>query len=255
MFVPKPDLTKMHVLMVAPVIEPGPNMAEPHYPRVFYDAALDSDVPANQYWRAVPLESAVLDLSKFKGRDAPPTVPDIDEIQYLVDVRDYITDALPDPESPGNPIPNLACRLTLPPGIATTPKPSEKWKLKGPPPHADKDLDWAAWHVVWTVPCIEGPTLPWELKKLSSDPVEPLTPLKPDGNGVIRLLISNSVRKESTHELLPAPRPKKGTPMPHFQSFRDLYKVRPSWPQLLFNGEDPTGPGGTPYTCLPSGGK
>jgi hypothetical protein len=257
LFLPRGDKGKMHVLMVAPVIDPseGAEATEPHYPRVFYDAALDSQVNPDQFWRAVPLESSILDLSGFPGQGVPASIPEIPEIPYLVDVRDYAPAPLPDPEAIPNPIPNLACRLTLPRGWVTTPSPSEPWELQGPPGQ-NKSLGFAAWYVVWTVPCVPGSELSWKLDSLRPNyPVEPLAPLHPDKDGMIRLLVSNAVRKESTHRLLPAPRPNRGTPMPHFRAFRDVYPGRPPWPKLVYTGSPADGPGATPYTCLPSGGK
>lgn len=70
---------------------------------------------------------------------------------------------------------------------------------------------------------------------------------------MISLLISNTVRRESSHELQGGPAPTPKTPMPHFHAFADLYDKPGPWPDLIYEGP-PAGPGGTPYTCLPSGG-
>ncbi|HEY8106718.1 MAG TPA: hypothetical protein VIE46_11480, partial [Gemmatimonadales bacterium] len=179
MLVPAPS--KMHVLMVAPAKDDADY--EPHYPRVFYDAAHDCQVARGKYWRAVPLERMVLDLSGFPSGDSGfGSIPDISEIKNLVDLRPY-TPTLGDVEATTPH--NLGARLTLPPGLVDTPDPRGPWKLVAPSPPQTTDLPLAAWYVVWTVKGIVGSELPWTLAPFKDDHVtpEPLAPLKPIGGG------------------------------------------------------------------------
>jgi hypothetical protein len=233
--------TTQHVLMVAP-----PASVDRHYPRVFYDAAYDSQVVAGTYWRMVPLEETVLDLSGFTGVETTiPTIPkllDIGPVTQNLSLPD-----LPDPNAK-NAL-NLACRLTLPPGqVRGGPNDSsEGWSLDGA---QEQPL---AWRVVWTVHDISGQQLDWKLKALKpGSPVEPLAPLKPVG-GVIKMTISNVIRSEAGHVLQEGdPPPPCGTELKHFGAFRRLYGGPGSWPTLKNNAN--CVPHGKPYSCLPSGG-
>jgi hypothetical protein len=268
MFVPWKPKDKMHVLMVAPVLDhggaggAGDNRASLHYPRVFYDATYDdSNMPKGQVWRVVPLEGTVLDLSAFKGvadTAKNPEIPEIKDMKNLVDVSPYMSNALGDVEQVPPPE-NMGSRLTLPRGKAdTSTYVSNPWRLEGPPGHSDNAIGDAAWAVVWTVQGISESEMKWELNRLYQPEnlkIEPLPPLHPDQNGKIKLLVSNVVRKESFHELGAYPRPVQDTPMPHFEAFRDVCKGRPSWPKLVYKAnQPPPPPRGTPYTCVPSGG-
>jgi hypothetical protein len=245
-WLPRSPQTTQHVLLVAPDPRPDPTgNVEPHYPRVYYDAVYDSQVPAGQYWREVPLEGTVLDLSTFKGRETQiPAIPD------LLDISPHIPQDLPDPKATIPP--NLACRVTLPPGLATS-MTSDGWTRPGPAPVPSR----LAYLVVWTIHGIQGTQLGWKLESLKTGPgavpVQPLTPLKPS-NGKIKLSISNVRLQETGHQehAFPGAVPCNFR-MPHFKAFRHLYGGPGPWPELI-NTKDCPGPQGTPYTCLPSGG-
>jgi hypothetical protein len=251
----KAGQSKMHVLMVAPLVAPGGNM-ERHYPRVFYDAAYDSGINPGTLYRVVPLEGTILDLSGLQLQ-APGPTPDISKIQYLVDVSKYAANTLPDPETAQ--VPNLACRVSLPPGSPQTPNPVGPWNLSAAGPIQAATLTKAAWKVVWTVSGIQDTQLNWQLKPLSAGtPVEALPPLQPktvQGNRLIRLTISNVVREESSHQPATCIAPNTNANLTHFRAFGDLYGAT-AWPDLTYTGPPPPPcpPTGTPYTCLPSGG-
>jgi len=248
---------KMHVLMVAPV----GNAAQPverHYPRVFYDAAYDSGIGAGTLYRVVPLEGTILDLS---GLQVQTPAPAISAIPDLVDVSNYADHGLGDPET--NPPPNLACRVSLPPGKVQTPDMVGPWNLSAMTTPAGKaipaaTLKQAVWKVVWTV-SVQDTALNWQLKPLvANTPVEMLPKLQPinvGGSKVIRLTISNVVRGESFHQPPMCVAPNTNANLTHFHAFGDLYGAT-AWPDLTYTGTAPTPcpPSGTPYTCLPSGG-
>jgi hypothetical protein len=247
--------SKMHVLMVRPR-----GNVERHYPRVFYDAAHDSGISAGTLYRVVPLEGTILDLS---GLTPPGPIPPISAIPKLLDVSKYTTHKLKDPVL--FPPPNLACRLSLPAGSPQTPDRVGPWKLTATtnPTVPVVTQTEAAWKVVWTVSGIQGNAMNWQLNpSVPGTPVELLPPLQPitiGGNKVIRLTISNVVRGESYHEPPKCVAPNTNAKLTHFHAFRDLYANSGSWPDLIYTGTTPpvcppSGPSGTPYTCLPSGG-
>ncbi len=262
-FVPDPSGKKMHVLMVAPAGHGG-HPAVRHYPRVFYDAVHDGSVKMRDaYWSAVPLEDMVLDLSDFSGRGGKGR--QLEDIQGLVDIRDYIDKPLKNPAATD--LPNLAARVTLPlADDIESPIPREDWQLEQDG-SANKVVPKAAWKVMWTIKGVAKPDLNWQLKPFPRDrprrpipglPLAPLHPFEADGRKVIELHISNAVRDESGPPSRGAPDPPaSGFPMPHFNHFQDIYDnsvVAKPWPRLVYVG--PSGPQrGTQYTCLSSGGK
>jgi hypothetical protein len=246
-----PEATQL-VLLVAP--DPKGDM-ERHYPRVYYDAKYDCQVEAGKFWRTVPLEGTVLDLSPFTGRER-----EIPEIPDLLNISPFTTRRLPDPRGQ-NPR-NLACRITLPPGEARDGFPTHMWEVRRDSTTLAR-LKTVASRVVWTVHGIPGTELPFRLRPLETDKDkakcgaavcgEPLPPLKPSG-GKIELYISNVPLYELGHEpgTHPGPVPCNFR-MPHFEAFFQLYDEPGPWP-ALYNVEHCPGPQGTPYTCLPSGG-
>lgn len=250
----------------AALAAPGAHPAVRHYPRVFYDAVHDGETEPG-YWRTVPLEDMVLDLSVFSGHGDQG--PKLEDIKGLVDLRAYIKTPLTNPTKTD--LPNLASRLTLPlADEIECPEPREDWELRregDPAKLAPK----AAWNVVWKIRGIENETgkLDWQLEPFSRVPPAPpipdvpLAPLRPvedeeSGRKVVKLFISNNVREESGPPRDPKGMkpPITGTPMEHFEHFKDLYQasaVANPWPQLVYTGPTPT-QRGTPYTCLSSGG-
>jgi len=252
----KPDQpqTTQHVLLV----KPDPNQAqkvEQHFPRVYYDAKYDCNVEGGKFWRTVPLEGTLLDLSAFKGTESTIKLPD-----DLLDISPF-TPPLPDPKV-ANP-PNLACRVTLPPGVATDggyPIKGFFIKPPGEPPKRpeERKLLTLASKVVWTIHGIRGTELSWKLNPLNpcvaGCGVEQPPPLKPSSDRKIELYISNVVLKEIGHE--PGTYPDSipcNLRVPHFTAFFDLYTTRGPRPELI-NTRAGCPPMGTPYTCLPSGG-
>ena len=251
-FRPRPtsDPEVMDVFMVAPTSHHAGNghTIPRHYPRVFYDAAYatGSEIPPGQHHHRISLEEAVLDLSELRGKERK-----VPEIQYLLDIGHFAPHPLPLPNQKEPP--NLAARLTLPPGSAKSPDPRPSWKLEWP--DKEEKMPKAAWHVVWTISRIDGTELKWELKGLNGTPGQPLVPLH-EIDGKIKLLISNVIYKESLPELPDEFPPRPGTVLEHFRAYQDLYTGEPPWPDLIYTGPGaPEGPGGTPYSCLPSGGK
>ena len=246
-----PKLTKLHVLMVAPMSGHGGNghRMERHYPRVFYDAAYDNSdagvLPAGNAYSAVSLENRVLDLS---GPQAPGgTVGELHPL--IVDLTPFAPHNLPDPDVER--VPNLASRVTLPPGSWDCPDPQGAWELRL---HGmSKVLEKVAWYVVWTIEGMEGTALSWRLDGLNGFPGQPLKPIYPKG-GFIKLLVSHVPNPESKpgplHRGIP---PLEGTPMPHFQAFRDLYDFDGPWPDMVFIGPREI-VNSTAYTCVPGGG-
>jgi len=247
-----PPPTTQHILLVAPDQRPDPSgNLEQHYPRVYYDAVYDSQVAPGTFSRTVPLDETVLDLSAFKGRESTiPAIPD------LLDIRPYrakyVTPVpLPDPKTTKPP--NLACRVTLPPGTATSMTTEDWFVLEAGKPSGPMKL---AFLVVWTVHGIPGTQLAWKLDPLSTPakaPITPLQPLKPSG-GKIKLYISNVRLAETGPKTAPFPLPPPcGLRMPHFKAYRHLFGGPGTWPELV-NNRSECPPLGTPYTCLPSGG-
>jgi hypothetical protein len=245
----QPRSTKLHVLMAASTTAHGGHGVERHYPRVFYDAAYDSAdpnvLPIGRAYSAVSLEDRVLDLATPQAPGG--TVHDLPDL--VVNLDPFAPHPLPDPEK--EPVPNLAARVTLPPGTANCPNPQGAWELK----HQGftKVLDRVAWHVVWTIEGMDGNSLSWRLDGLNGFPGQPLRPLYAKA-GFIKLLISHVPLAESKpgplHQGIP---PAEGTPMPHFMAFRDLYDWKGAWPDMLFIG--PRQPvNSTAYNCVPSGG-
>jgi hypothetical protein len=242
-----PRPSKMHVLMVCDCEHDG-NM-EPHYPRVYYDAAYDSPgpsvLPIGTAYSAIALEKRILDLATAQAPGGTVSgLPD-----YLLDLSNF-TPPLPDPET--DEVPNLCARVTLPPGIGVCPNPQGAWELRWG--KYSSTLDLVGWHVVWTTTGMKGSSLTWRLDGLNGFPGMPLTPLYPK-QGYVRLLVSNVILKESLpgplHQGIP---PAEGTPMPHFHAFSCLFPNPPSpWPEMVFMG--PRQPvNSTAYSCVPSGG-
>jgi hypothetical protein len=239
-FRPREAEAVMDVLMIE-----APANHERHYPRVFYNAAYDSPmVPLGPDSRRISLEGSVLDLSGVDGQGgALPAMPD------LVDLKPFTT-ALTDAAVLAGP-PGVGCRVSLPPGLPTSPNPSGPWELQ----EAAKTtlLPKRAWHVVWTISGINGPELNWQLQGLGDPYGQLLVPLYPK-NGKIKLLVSNVVENESKPMLLNAVQPAKDTPMPHFDAYQALYGTPNPWPKLIYKGPPALAGAGNPYSCLPSGG-
>ncbi|MGH7517283.1 MAG: hypothetical protein ACREOC_07415 [Gemmatimonadales bacterium] len=260
-FVPDPAQKQVHVLMV----EPGPHhgAAHRHYPRLFYDAAHDSSAKPKKFWRVVPLDRTVLDLSgvggggKYGGK--------LSDIKNLVDISQ---DVQPMPKPADTPKDGLSCLVTLP--LATkkieSPNAKGKWELRGK--KGTKTMDEAAWLIEWIVEGSAGSDLALQLQAFTGEtiptfPRQPLNSIEDGNRQVIRIHLSNVVLRESAPpNMLLQPFPESQGKMPHFDAYRDFYKQAGSttdpWPELVYTGPvfSETGRGrGTQYSCLPSGGK
>ncbi len=260
-FVPDASQSHMHVLMVEPgAFHGGGAHQHPrHYPRIFYDAVHDnSRVKRRTFWRVVPLDQTVLDLSRIGGNGSKGgTLTDIPD---LVDITPYVS-ALADPTATS--LPGLICRVTLP--LATkirSPEAKGTWELRSPP-RQPAILNQAAWRIVWTVGGIPGTNLPLQLEAFTGESIPtvamaPLRPIKEKKRRVVRLFISNVVRSESGPIRGVTVPPPTGTPMPHFDAFRDFYAVAgPTtvpWPDLVYTGPL-SARRGTQYSCTPSGAR
>ena len=264
-FVPDAKNPQMHVLMVEPMGQHGGGGGhgggtgtDRHYPRIYYDAAHDdSTVARGKFWRVVPLDRAILDLSSYGSSGTKGGT--LSDIPILVDITQDVQ-RLPDPTK--TPQKGLVCRLTLP--LATkidSPKAKGGWELRRSP--QTRKMPKAAWIVVWTIANVGKTDLALAPKPFTGEtrPTLPLRPLRPikDGNRkVVRLLVSNVVSKESgPPQGAVVPSPAKAGRMPHFEAYGEFYSSAGSvpipWPELHYTGV--TAKRGTPYSCLPSGGK
>jgi hypothetical protein len=247
-FVPDPTNHRMHVLMLEPGAHHGPTGR--HYPRLFYDANHDSGAKRQTYWRIVPLDRAVLDLSGFATNGTYGG--QLSDIPDLVDITGDIP-ALPN--SMQTPMDGLSCRVTLP--LATTISSDAKpgWTYGNTP------LAQAAWLIKWDVNGVAGDSLPLQLQAFRNENIAafPRQPLKAKKRGspkVVRIHLSNVVLNESAPPELLVGLPANLGKMPHFEAYGEFYQktgqVTNPWPELVYNGPTTRG---TPYSCLPSGGK
>jgi hypothetical protein len=257
-FVPDPTNQQTHIFMV----DPGHDPAHRHYPRLFYDAVHDGGAKRKQFWRMIPLDRVVLDLTAYSTGgvygDKLSDIPDLVNITGDVDL-------LPLPYD--EPKPGLACLVTLPLAtkkIGVDAKPG--WR------HGQKPVRPAGWLVKWTVQNVPGDTLSLQLRPLKKEtvvtfPIQPLKSTKIGNRKVIGIHLSNVVLAESAPpDMLVGLPPAKGK-MPHFEAYGEFYRIAgpitTPWPDLVYTG--PTAPvssgrgrrakRGTPYSCLPSGGK